>query len=209
MSGVPAFLLNSPHLPIENGQGIADVVRLVKNFYNLALNKEDYKGSQVYRSNSTGLLQFDLIGLDGELITQFVNHASGSAVVEPVSGNTPTITFGAVNDRNWLAKSVLVYDAAQLDVFKSFSNGYQYDAMNPTNDLGFTLSKLLNLYTETPVWQHSSFAEYSTAKFTLVYAGPSQDAPEELDITGQVNFIVVIQIQSGQHQGLICFLAPQ
>jgi len=209
MSGVPAYLLNSPHLPLEVGQGVADVVRLVKNFYNLVLKVEDYKATQTYRAKSTGLIQFDLIGKDGELITQFVNQASGTPVVEPVAGNPPTVTFGSVNDTNWLAKSVLVYDASQLDVFKSFSNGYLYDAMNPTNDLGFTLSKLLNLYTETPVWQHSSFAEYSTAKFTLVYRGWANSAPAELALNNTANFVVVVKIQSGQHQGLICFLAPQ
>lgn len=206
MAGIPEFLLDSPHLPLQAGQVNHQVIKMVKDFYGIELNANDYKVTQAYRAKDN-LIHFDLLDAKGELITSFVNKASGTKVMEPILGNTPTLTFGSVNSTNWLAKQITVFDKDQLKAFRSLANGFIYDAMTDRGEWGFILAQLLNQYTETPVWMLSSFAEYSTAKFQLVYQGNVIDAPADLNLPSIQAYAVVCSIMCGKHQGLVCFVA--
>lgn len=206
MAGIPEFLLDSPHLPLKAGQLNHQVIEMIGQFYGVTLNPADYKTSQAYIARS-GLVQFDLIGADGELLTSFVNKASGKPVMETIADNEPTMTFGSVNSTNWLAKQINIFDVDQLKPYRDISNGFIYDAMTNRGEWGMLLANLLNQHTETPVWMLSSFAEYSTAKYQVVYQGNVIDAPIELNLPDVQAYAVVCSIMAGQHQGLVCFLA--
>jgi len=207
MAKIPDYLLDHPHLPLVVGQSNKSVFPLILTFYGLSLNVDDYKVSQVYRA-TTGLLNFDLIDLNDNVLTTFVNKASGAEEPVSVSGAVGTVNFGETHSLNWLSRQVLVYDKKQIEIFANYATGYIYDAMKATNDLGYKLSQLLNLVSDNAVWMHSSFAEYSTAGFTLLYQGDASDAPDALDLTVSNAHVVVVNITSGEHQGLLCFYVP-
>lgn len=203
---IPTYLIGEPHLPLVSGQTLKSVIGMVFTTYGLKLSENDYKAGQVYR-NTNGMLAFDLMG-SGEDVITFVNKASKVEEVVTIAGDTPTLSFGSVNNRNWLARQILVYEKSQLNMFEGFNSGYVYDAMNATNDLGWQLSNILNLFSDNAIWMHSSFAEYSTAKFTLEYRGKAKDAPAALDLTVSDVDVAVINITSGKHQGLLCLYSP-
>jgi len=205
MTGIPEFLLDSPHLPLKAGQVNQQVVDAIALVYGLQLNPDDYKKTQVYRG-SDGMLRFDLFTTEGVKLTSFVDKSSGTKVFVPIADDTPTLTFGTVNSLNWLAKNVTLFDQAQLEIFSTLPVGFIYDAMENRGEFGFVLAELLNNHTEEPVWMLSSFAPYSTAKFELVYQGVPYKAPVEMNLPTDAQHALVLNILSGKHQGLVCFL---
>lgn len=208
MTGLPDYLLDNPHLPLRTGQVTKEVVSLILTVYGLTLNESDYKKAQVYKG-SDGKLYFPLSNTDNTLLTTFVNKASGT-VIPTVLTDTITPTFGSVDTSNWLGYQMTVFDEEQLSPFKTLSNGFTYDAMSGSlGDWGYTLQQLLEQYADYGDWKLSSFAEYSTAKFQLVFQGDVNTAPTELGLPASNGYAVVVNILSGKHTGLLCFLAQR
>lgn len=208
MTALPEFLLGSPHLPIKAGDRLPTVINHVRTFYGLTLLVTDFKPSQAFVGKDQKIY-FDLIDNTGHALTRFVNHATGKQAVASIGLNTPVLTFGQVAGANWLAKEVNVFETTQLSIFDNYPTGYVYDAMETLNDLGHNVAKLLNHYTDKPVWLMSSFADYTTAKLKVVYKGPSSNAPADLMLPNTGDQVIVICIESGKHQGLICFRATR
>lgn len=208
MTTLPSYLLDTPHLPLKEGQMLPDIINLVTATYGYVLSSSLYKNVQAYRG-SDGYLKYDLLTTDNTLVTRFVNKAS--LVNQPVGDTLPlTIDFGSLTDgSSWIAKEIYIPPNKLLSAFSTLPDGFEYDAMNSNGDYAYKLSLLLNEYTDIAAWAASSFADYSTAKFTLVYQGLTNAAPDNLHLSSNDMSCVVFNIQAGKMQGLLCFLVTQ
>lgn len=204
MTTLPDYLLNSPHLPIKEGMLLNDVVGLVAIVYGYDLDKTNYFESQAYKGDD-GYVYFDLQDLNRNVLTSFKNRASLAVTVT----DSPALQTLTLKELTWLAKQVTLPDEVLLNPFAVLSNGFVYDAMTSLGDWAYTLATLLNDYTLTGSWKMSSYADYSTSEFTLVYQGLTDNAPAELRLGKTGVRCLVVDIQAGKNQGLICFLVMQ
>lgn len=203
MTTLPAYL-NNAHLPIKEGMLLDDVIGLVVMVYGYQLIKTNYKDTQAY-VGTDGFVSYDLITVDSELLTTFVNRASNAVK----HTDTPILSVITLNKYTWLAKQIALPDAVLLNPFAVLSNGYVYDGMSSLGDWAFKLATLLNDYSSLGDWKMSSFAPYSTSKFKIVYQGVAKSAPSDLRMPKSDAQCMIIDIQAGNNQGLICFLVTQ
>ena len=123
MSTLPSYLLNSPHLLIKEGDGLSQVITLVKSNYGFTLDSNNYVNSQAYRG-SDGYVKYDLLDTSKELVTTFINQASLNQVTE----ETPdplVINFGTLDDGSeWLSKQIIIPDMEVMGDLNNLSDGY-------------------------------------------------------------------------------------
>lgn len=194
---LPAYLLNNPHLPLIEGQTLEQVIPFIQSFYGVKLSIADYKPAQVYRGTDN-LLALDLVDLDGKLVTQFIDRSSA------VNTSDPTVV--TPSGKKWQANSIPIPDKMVLKGLERMEAGFTFDSMSMFyGDWSYILTTSLNRYGAQPIWKSSSFADYSTAKFTVVYNGPSKSAPDDLVMPKNDDWILVIDILSGKNTGLVCF----
>jgi hypothetical protein len=201
---IPDILKGGVHLPLTVSTTSAQAIALANGFYQTELDVNDYKETQAFWGVDN-VLQLDLIDPEsGEVLESFYNRSTGnklSAAAEPMLMlSNPMDPSQFVS---WMGPVIVVHDAKELEFLSGLGSGNTYPIFGVDNNIPYQLSSLLNSYQFIGSWVSGTMGEYATGGFTLVYLGPSSEAPEELLVDYSPN-IAVIQINHGEQKGYIC-----
>jgi len=195
---IPAILKGEPHLPLTAMMTLTEALPLVNAFYQTSFNMEPFSESQVFKDPS-GLLVLEARSAEtGEVLIRFVNK---NITVEQAV-ERQTLANPLTGSSQWLGPIIVVDDASELAFLDDLGSGNTYPTLSD-NTLAWKLCTLLNEYNAVGYWRASTFSQYSTAGFELVYKGPSVDAPEEY-LIGDSDMVAIIRFHHGTNKGMLC-----
>ncbi|EBV8434190.1 hypothetical protein NFI00_000055 [Salmonella enterica] len=202
-------LSDNLHVPLSVGMSMEQAVGIFSAFYLVTLDTARFKPSQAFVSSS-GYITLELLDKNtGELLYTFVNrmqvvkddttvpvHNPAFEFINPLELSTPTI--------NWLTGPVTITHLQEMEFLKDVPVNQPQAIENLINPLPFQLSTLLNNYGVLGRWVSGTLGELCTGGFTLLFYGPGQDAPAEYLISEAVDTVVLIEINQGSRQGVLC-----
>lgn len=196
---IPEILQGSVHLPLTATTTVAEAVQLANGFYQTQLDAASFKEATP-EVNVEGRLVLLLVEVGTENpVIHFVNKntivpATLKALINPLAK--------AVDQHDWLAPSVQLTSAEEIDFLDELGSGRVYP-LDSANTLPWRLAQLLNEYGVAGRWMAGTFAELSTAGFELVYKGPSAKAPEEFLVDASP-MVAIIRTHHGDRKGYLC-----
>lgn len=191
----PPILLGEPHLPLKEGMMASEAIALCNTFYDTVLRPEDYRETQVFKTDA-GIFNLELIEEStGEVKVLFVNQ-NMNPVVAPV-------TWELQNPlTRWVSAPVTITHAEELAFLDVLEAGDYAAVTGGDGNLSYQLAVLLNDYRVAGRWMSGTLGQYAAGGFQLVYKGSGKEAPAEFAVDS--DHIVVILITNGFTRGYIC-----
>lgn len=205
----PSFLTGTLHLPLKEGMSLVKVVSLVNIVYETELDEAEFKEGQVY-VGVDGKWTFDLFDLQGNLMVTFANQTDKQAPIRLTDMNLERdFTFrnpmvAASKQETFLTSPVVVMDVSEMNFLTGLKAGDVMPLQLPPGDIPFKLAQLLTRYSVLGRWVSGTLGDYSTAGFSVLYVGPGADAPGKYLISPKLPFVILLQINNGKNQGVLC-----
>ncbi len=202
-------LSDNLHVPLTIGMSMEDAVKIFSAFYLVKVDTSRFKSSQAFVSSS-GYITLELLDkISGEVVYTFVNRMQVIKDETPVPVHNPAFEFTnplelSTPDVNWLTGPVPITHLQEMDFLKDALVNQPQAIGNLTNPLPFQLSTLLNNYGVVGRWVSGTLGELCTGGFTLLYYGAGKDAPPEYLVGETVDTVVLIAINQGSRQGVLC-----
>lgn len=202
-------LADNLHMPLTEGQSMADAVKIFSAFYLVKLDTTRFKNTQAF-VGSDGYIKLELIDKDtGEVVYTFVNRMQVVVDNSPVPVNNPAFEFVnpldlSKQEVNWLTGPVFIPHLQEMDFLKDVPVNQPQQISVLVNPLPFQLSSLLNNYGVVGRWVSGTFGELCTGGFSLLYYGSGKDAPAQYQVNEAVDTVVLISINRGSRQGVLC-----
>lgn len=198
------------HVPLTEGMSVDEALVLFNGFYLTSYKASQFKSAQAFVSSS-GYVTLELQNPeDDEVWYTFVNKMR---VVDENNNSIPTNNpvFEFVNPLDVTTTStelmtgpVIITHLQELEFLKDVPLNQPLAIDDLTNQLPFQLSSLLNNYGVLGRWVSGTLGELCTGCFSVLYFGPGSDAPSEYLLGENVDTAVLIKLNQGSRQGVIC-----
>jgi hypothetical protein len=203
---LPEILKGGVHLPLQAGTTSAEAIGMANGFYQTSVDPTRFKRTQAFYGID-GVLQLELIDdATGELVETFYNRSTGTPAPDVVSLGTLLALNNPLDAREFkelLGPAVVLQSAEEFSFLDLLGSGNTYPVLGTDNSLAYQLSTLLNVHQFIGTWVSGTMGSLATGGFTLVYKGPSSEAPVDflVDYSPQ---LAIIRLNHGHYKGYIC-----